>query len=148
MTATSPKAGVVALRTIGSLLVELPFTVERGLYPWAASLWPAPGRPPGWGRELWTYDPVRRGWIIPTGCTHGTVIELGAAHPPHRRRRSTPAHTAWYSVALAHDQHWLVCSAPFTNPANAHHHARSLTDQYRQAAIERYSGGAHQETRP
>ncbi|MFT3851967.1 MAG: hypothetical protein QM733_04410 [Ilumatobacteraceae bacterium] len=78
---------IVALRTIGAVLIELPFAVEPIEQPWAASIWPAPGG--GWGRELWTYDPRRRGWIIPSSCHHGTIVEArdrDPAPPTHRHR--------------------------------------------------------------
>ena len=145
MTATTP-TGVVALRTIGPLLIELPFPVPAGLRVWAASIWPDPASPPGWGRQLWRYDQDRRGWVIPANCTHGAVVELGAATHARRRR---PARTqiAWYSVALAHDHQWLVCTTPFTNPADAQRHATQLTDHHRQAVIARYAG-PRPETQP
>jgi hypothetical protein len=138
MTSTpADAAGVIALRTTGSTLIELPFHVGHGQYPWAASTWPDPGPGNGWARELWRYDHARRGWTIPASCTHGTVIELGAATNP-TRRRPTRTVIAWYSVALAHDQHWLVCTNPFLNPADAYRHACGITDRYRAAVIERH----------
>jgi hypothetical protein len=93
---TTPTIGVVALRTIGAVLVELPFIPAAGTYTWAASIWPAADHPVGWGRQVWSYDPTRRGWIIPPSCTHGTVIELGAATTPRRRHpaRTSPPGTA------------------------------------------------------
>jgi len=111
----SDDAGVIALRTSGSTLIELPFRVGPDQYPWAACTWPAIGPGNGWARELWRYDQTRRGWRIPASCTHGTVIELGAATIATRRR---PARTviAWYGVALTHDQHWLGCTNPFPRP--------------------------------
>jgi len=99
---------------------------------------PSTTRPVG-GRQVWNYDPTRRGWIIPPSCTHGTVIELGAATTPHRRHPARTL-TAWYSVALAHDHQWLICTTPFDNPATAHHHATQLTDHHRHAVVERYCG--------
>ena len=143
---TTPTNGVVALRTIGAVLVELPFTPAAGTYTWAASIWPAAGHPAGWGRQVWNYDPTRRGWIIPPSCTHGTVIELGAATTP-RRRHPARTLTAWYGVALAHDHQWLVCTTPFDNPATAQHHATQLTDHHRHAVVERY-GGPRPEAQP
>lgn len=129
--------GVVALRTTGSTLIELPFQVDAGQYPWAASTWPDPGPGSRWARELWRYDPTRRGWTIPPSCTHGTVIELGAATTATRRRPARTV-TAWYGVALAHDQHWLVCTNPFPHPADAYRHACGITDRYRHTVIERH----------
>ena len=131
-----PQPGVVALRTNGPVLIALPITIPTGLRPWTASIWPAADGA-GWGRELWAYDPMRRGWIIPPSCTHGTVIEIGAATNPTRRQPAR-THTAWYAVAIAHDQHWLVCSDGFPDPASAHHHAIAITDRYRHGIIERY----------
>jgi hypothetical protein len=136
MTATDPAGGVVALRTIGPVLIELPITVPPNHRPWAASIWPAPDHT-GWGREVWAYDPARRGWTIPVSCTHGTVVEIGVATIPTRRRPAL-THRAWYAVALAHDHHWLVCTTPFPGPADAHTHARQLTDRHRLAVTDRY----------
>jgi hypothetical protein len=133
---TTPDPGFVALRTIGATLTELPFTVAAGTTPWAASIWPAANET-GWGRELWRYDPTRRGWTIPPSCAHATIIELATATPATRRQPAR-THTAWYGVAIAHDQHWLVSVGPFTHPADAAHHARQLTDQHRRNIVDRY----------
>ena len=51
-----------------------------------ASTGRTPATQRGWGPQLWNYDHDRRGWIIPTNCTHGTVIELGAATHARGRR--------------------------------------------------------------
>ena len=136
MTETAEPAGVVALRTVGPVLIELPITIPPDQRPWAAAIWPAADAT-GWGRELWAYDPTRRGWTIPPSCTHGTIIEIGAA-TIERRRRPARTTTTWYAVAIAHDHHWLICTSPFPNPADAHHHARQLTDRYRLGIVERY----------
>ena len=94
---------------------------------WVASIWPSPDLA-GWGHELWRHDPIRRGWIIPASCTHGTIVEVGTTIERRRRRRT---HTAWYAIAIAHDQHWLMCTNPYPGPGEAHQHARQLTDCYR-----------------
>ena len=91
--------GVVALRTIGPTLIELPFTVAPGTTPWAASIWPAGDRmgPPTVGA---TTRPGAAGPSRPV-APMAPIIELGAAarrHPPtarpnpHRlvRRRHRP----------------------------------------------------------
>ena len=134
MNSSNDDAGVVALRTIGSTLIELPFTPAAGTTPWAASIWPAGD---GWGRQLWDYDHARRGWTIPPSCTHGTIIELATATAATRRERAR-THTAWYAVAIAHDHHWLICTSPFPTLTGAADHARHLTDHHRRHIIERY----------
>ena len=138
MTTITDDAGVVALRTIGPTLIELPFNVPAGTTPWAASIWPAGD---GWGRQLWAYDPARRGWTIPSSCTHGTIIELATATVATRRQ---PARTraAWYAVAIAHDHHWLICTSPFPTAVDAADHSRHLTDHHRRHIIERYRTNA------
>ena len=125
---------VVALRTVGPVLIELPTAIPAGHRAWVASIWPSPDLA-GWGRELWRHDPVRRGWIIPASCTHGTIVEVGATIERRRRRRT---HTAWYAIAIAHDQHWLICTNPYPGPGEAHQHARQLTDCYRRGIIEQH----------
>lgn len=140
MTGTAQTSRVVALRTVGQTLVEFPFVVVAGATPWAASIWPDPGAAGGWGREIWTYDRIRRGWTIPPSCTYGTVVELGAA-PRSRRRRRTGTHAAWYGVALVHDLHWLICTTPFSHPNDAHAHSRRLLDGHRHGVIARYDSG-------
>jgi hypothetical protein len=137
-------AGVVALRTIGPILIELPFTPAPGTTPWAASIWPAGD---GWGRQLWLYDTVTRGWTIPPSCTHGTIVELGTAIAPTRRQPAR-THTAWYAVAIAHDLHWLICTSPFTTPAEAAVHARHVTDHHRRHIVERYRTDTRSQPEP
>lgn len=134
------QVGIVALRTVGPVLIELPIVIPANCQAWVASIWPAAGAP-GWGRELWIYDSPRRGWTIPASCTHGTVLEVGAA-TIERRQCPARTHSAWYAVAIAHDHHWLICTSRFQNPGVAHQHARHLTDRYRHGIVERYRSHA------
>jgi hypothetical protein len=137
MIAESEPPRIVALRTIGPVLIELPFAVPPGTAPWSASIWPAADGSSGWGRELWRYDPARHGWTIPPSCAYGTVVEFAAATAA-RRRQPARTVTAWYAVALAHDHHWLICStAGYRHPQLAHDHARHLIDRHRHTIIER-----------
>ena len=115
-------SSIVALRTIGPVLIELPFTVVGDERPWAASIWPAAGG--GWGRQLWTYDPnparlahpgqlpprhrrrARHGHPAPATARHRPRLVRRRGHPrsalarlrqpdhrPERRRPATPRHS-------------------------------------------------------
>ena len=104
-------------------------------------------RRPSGAANCGRYDPARRGWTIPPSCTYGTIIELGAATAATRRQPAR-THTAWYAVAIAHDLHWLICTSPFTTPAEAADHARHVTDHHRRHIVERYRADGRNQHEP
>ena len=127
-----PTPSTIALRCVGSELVELPITPCLSAAPWIAILRPAPETSDRWARLIWE-PTVGRGWIIPSAFTFGSLVEFGADIP---QRRNRPSAHRWYGIAVAREPHWLVVHGSFDGPDGAAREAHDwLTDQRRDAAV-------------
>ena len=135
---TTPTNGVVALRTIGAVLVSSPSSPPPAPTPGQRRSGPPPAtRPVGAARSGTTTRPAAGGSSHPAAPTH--------RHRARRRHPTSPASgrtlTAWYGVAPRRPPVARL-HAPFSNPATAQHHANQLTDHHRHAVVERYGGPA------
>lgn len=108
------------LRAPNGAIIDLPVAVVPGAQVWVATIWPDPNAPGGWGRQLWSLDPLTgRGWQLPHQLAAGDIVEFGADTPaqPHR----------WYGIMDSYIvDEWATIQGPYEHPDVAIDHAQRL----------------------
>lgn len=114
-----PAPGPHWLNVLEGAVVDFPTPV---LHPaarrWAATCWPDPTKPGGWGRALWWPSPYHRGWQ-PVELVYAAAVEFAADVPTRRGRRRWWTPVRWYGVLLQDTPSELVLWGPYPSPAAA-----------------------------
>lgn len=92
----------------------------------AATCWPDPTQPGGWGRALWWGPTGWRPGYQPIGLEYSDIIEFGADLPVGRGRKATVVPVRWYGIMLNRDQWHLVAHGPHPSAVDAYRVAQEL----------------------
>jgi hypothetical protein len=93
---------------------------------WAATLWPDPTQPGGWGRALWWDAGLVRPAYRPVALQYSDIIEFGADLPVGSGRHATIFPVRWYGIMLSRSQWELVAHGPHPTPEAAQRVAQEL----------------------
>ena len=122
-----PEPGPHLLRVLDGAVIDFPAPV---LHPqaqrWAATCWPDPVEPCGWGRALWWPSPYSRGYL-PVALDYADVVEFAADVPVRRRWTLRWCPVRWYGVVVEDTPSGLVVYGPYPNPAAA----KGIADELR-----------------
>jgi hypothetical protein len=121
-----PDPGLTILRVLEGAVIDFPAPV---LHPtarlWAATCWPDPRQPGGWGRALWWPSPYHRGYL-PVALAFADIIEFGADIPIERRRKTRWVPVRWHGIAIEQRVDLLVAFGPYSDPSVAVSDAHEL----------------------
>ena len=116
------------LRVLEGAVIDFPAPVPRpDARRWAATLWPDPTQPGGWGRAIWWPSPYHRGYI-PVGLDYADVVEFGADIPIKYRRTSRWISVRWYGVVIQQVRDRLIMHGPHPSPGVANTVAGELRE--------------------
>jgi hypothetical protein len=128
------------LRILEGAVIDFPAPVLRSdAQRWAATCWPDPTQPGGWGRATWWPSPYHRG-LVPVALDYADIIEFGADIPIRSRRAVRWLPVRWYGVVIGRTPAALVVHGPHPTPAVIAGVAEELRDtvaQYLYEAISR-----------
>ncbi|WP_239331560.1 hypothetical protein [Frankia sp. CiP3] len=141
----------------GATVIDVPFQVPRGAVVRAATLWPDPTQPTGWGAYPWESGPGRRGFTpaeIDLGDVVGFAADLPAAPPapiapgnPYQRPTAPapapPASTTvmtWYGYLHAVDPDRIILRGPYHRPEDAYTAAQQALHAQLRAAPPQVDG--------
>jgi hypothetical protein len=114
-----PDAAPNLLRVLEGAVIDFPAPV---LHPdarrWAATCWPDPTQPGGWGRAFWWPSPYHRGYV-PVALDYADVVEFGADIPTGRGRTTRWVPVRWYGVVVERTPQRLTVHGPHPSPAAA-----------------------------
>ena len=114
-----PEPGPHLLRVLEGAVIDFPAPI---LHPqaqrWAATCWPDPAQPEGWGRALWWTSPYGRGYL-PVALDYADVVEFATDIPVRRRWTTRWWPVRWYGVVVEDTPRGLVVYGPYPNPAAA-----------------------------
>jgi hypothetical protein len=112
-----PEPAPHLLRVLEGAVIDFPAPV---LHPdarrWAATCWPDPTQPGGWGRAIWWPSPYHRGWL-PVALDYADVVEFGADIPIRHGRRWVPVR--WYGIVIQRSTRQLIVYGPVSTPLMA-----------------------------
>lgn len=93
---------------------------------WAATCWPDPAQPGGWGRALWWDVRMGRPGYQPVALQYSDIIEFGADLPVGTGRKATVLPIRWYGIMLSRSRWELVAHGPHHSPDDAQRVAEEL----------------------
>jgi hypothetical protein len=93
---------------------------------WAATCWPDPSQPGGWGRALWWGPQPGRPGYQPVALEYSDVIEFGADLPLRADRNARSLPVRWYGILLSRSPHELIAHGPHQTPDQAQRVAQQL----------------------
>lgn len=92
----------------------------------AATCWPDPTQPGGWGRAVWWGPTSWRPGYQPVALEYSDIIEFGADLPVGRGRKITWLPIRWYGIMLNCSPSELVAHGPHPSAADAYRVAAEL----------------------
>jgi hypothetical protein len=96
-----PAPTMLRLNDAGAV-IDLPVPVlRRDAYCWAATMWPDPAQPSGWGRARWWDVQMGRPGYQPVALEYADLIEFGADLPTRTGRHATWLPVRWYGIGCA-----------------------------------------------
>ena len=123
-----PDAAPNLLRVLEGAVIDFPAPVlHPEARPWAATCWPDPTQPGGWGRAIWWPSPYHRGYV-PVALDYADVVEFGADIPTRRGRTTRWVPVRWYGLVVERTPQTLIVHGPYPNPAAA----KAIGDELRQ----------------
>jgi hypothetical protein len=130
-----PDAAPNLLRVLEGAVIDFPAPV---LHPdarrWAATCWPDPTQPGGWGRAIWWPSPYHRGYV-PVALDYADVVEFGADIPSRRGRTTRWVPVRWYGLVIERTAHFLIVHGPHSAPPAA----KAVADELRGTIARYYS---------
>jgi hypothetical protein len=93
---------------------------------WAATCWPDPAQPGGWGRALWWVPELCRPGYQPVALEYSDIIEFGADLPVGTGRKTTLLPIRWYGVLLSRSRYELIAHGPHPTPDAAQRVAHEM----------------------
>jgi hypothetical protein len=135
-----PEAAPHLLRVLEGAVIDFPAPI---LHPearrWAATCWPDPTQPCGWGRAVWWPSPYHRGYV-PVALDYADIVEFGADIPTPHRRATRWIPVRWYGIVIERTAQRLIAHGPYANHALAEAVAaemRGAIGHYRGACLRR-----------
>lgn len=111
-----PEPAPNLLRILEGAVIDFPAPI---LHPdaqrWAATCWPDPTQPAGWGRALWWPSPYHRGYV-PVALDYADVVEFGADTPIMHRRTIRWLPVRWYGIVIERTPPRLIVYGPMSSP--------------------------------
>ena len=109
------------------VVIDFPVPVLRpDAYCWAATMWPDPAQPGGWGRARWWDVRMCRPGYQPVALEYSDLIEFGADLPIGTGRHAAFVPVRWYGILLSSSRWELVAHGPHPTPEAAQRVAREL----------------------
>jgi len=133
-----PEAAPHLLRVLEGAVIDFPAPV---LHPdaqrWAATCWPDPTQPGGWGRAMWWPSPYHRGYV-PVALDYADIVEFGADIPIRTQRTTRWVPVRWYGMVIERSRERIVVHGPHPSPHAANGIAVELCDSlaYHRISIE------------
>jgi hypothetical protein len=125
-TPAAPPPRPTLLRMQDGAVIDFPVPVlSPDARRWAATVWPDPSQPEGWGRALWWAHPWRAGYQ-PVALAYSDVIEFGVDVPVRGRARRRFFAVRWYGVLLGQRPGGLLVHGPHPTATAAHRTADEL----------------------
>jgi hypothetical protein len=93
---------------------------------WAATCWPDPTQPGGWGRALWWGPQVGRPGYQPVALEYSDIIEFGADLITGSGRKARNVAVRWYGILLSTSRYELIAHGPHASADAAHRVAQDL----------------------
>jgi hypothetical protein len=93
---------------------------------WAATCWPDPTQPGGWGRAFWWGPQPGRPGYQPVALEYSDIIEFGADLPVGRGRGTKFLPVRWYGILLSTSRYELIAHGPHLTPEAASRVAQEL----------------------
>ncbi len=93
---------------------------------WAATCWPDPTQPSGWGRALLWGPQVGRPGYQPIALEYSDIIEFGADLTSGSGRKFRTVPVRWYGILLSTSRYELVAHGPHRTPDAAQLVAQEL----------------------
>jgi hypothetical protein len=141
----------------GTTVIDLPFLPPPGARVRAATLWPDPANPTGWGAAPWEPGPAGRGFTpvaVELGDVVGFAADLPAPPPPQINPANPfqhpPAHplaprpaaavVTWYGYLHAVDADRLLLRGPYHRPEHAYTAAQHALHAHLRAAPDHTAG--------
>ena len=110
-----PEPAPHLLRVLEGAVIDFPAPVLRpDAQRWAATCWPDPTQPGGWGRAMWWPSPYHRGYV-PVALDYADVVEFGADIPIRHRRITRWVPVRWYGVVIERAPRTPDRSRPVSN---------------------------------
>jgi hypothetical protein len=121
-----PAPTMLRLNDAGAV-IDLPVPVlRRDAYCWAATMWPDPAQPGGWGRACWWDVRMGRPGYQPVALEYADLIEFGADLPVGTGRHASWFPVRWYGILLSTSRWELVAHGGHPTPAAAQRVAQEL----------------------
>jgi hypothetical protein len=115
-----PPAPVMLRISTDGAVIDFPAPVlRRDARCWAATCWPDPTQPGGWGRALWWGPIAGRPGYQPVALNFSDIIEFGADLPVGSGRKATVVAVRWYGILLSRSRYELVAHGPHATPDDA-----------------------------
>jgi len=116
------------LRLLEGAVIDFPAPVLRSdAHLWAATCWPDPTQPGGWGRALWWPSPYHRGYV-PVALDYADVVEFGADIPVAHRRTTRWIPIRWYGLVIEQARGGLIVHGPYPSATAAKVTADDIRD--------------------
>jgi hypothetical protein len=114
-----PEPAPHLLRVLEGAVIDFPAPV---LHPdarrWAATCWPDPTQPDGWGRAVWWPSPYHRGYV-PVALDYADVIEFGADLRTRHRGTLRWVPVRWYGLVIERGAQRLIAHGPYPSLRSA-----------------------------
>jgi hypothetical protein len=121
-----PAPTMLRISTDGAV-IDFPAPVLRpDAHRWAATCWPDPAQPGGWGRALWWGPQPGRPGYQPVALEYSDIIEFGADLPLGTGRRARSLPIRWYGILLSRSSYELIAHGPHATPDDAQRVATEL----------------------
>jgi hypothetical protein len=115
---------------------------------WAATCWPDPAQPGGWGRAVWWPPVAGRPGYQPVALNFSDIVEFGADLPVRSGRKTTVLPVRWYGIMLSQSRYELIVHGPHPTPDTAQRVAHDLRSSLAYRLIGQIELAPPRSTRP